>query len=133
MIRRPPRSTRTDTLFPYTTLFRSHIGERAVAGARSRIPGVRSRSIDFRRFLQPQRDALERLSLTTAEWVTEEDRQHLREAANRAARMAAELEAVRARSALLHEQLPAPRTQPTHQPPLIVTLNGPIFLPLHIE
>src|SRR3546814_19032327 len=26
MIRRPPRSTRTDTLFPYTTLFRSDIG-----------------------------------------------------------------------------------------------------------
>src|SRR3546814_1080165 len=28
-IRRPPRSTRTDTLFPYTTLFRSHGGWRA--------------------------------------------------------------------------------------------------------
>src|SRR3546814_15101307 len=27
MIRRPPRSTRTDTLFPYTTLFRSLLGE----------------------------------------------------------------------------------------------------------
>src|SRR3546814_15099341 len=27
MIRRPPRSTRTDTLFPYTTLFRSHLDE----------------------------------------------------------------------------------------------------------
>src|SRR3546814_13536782 len=26
MIRRPPRSTRTDTLFPYTTLFRSWAG-----------------------------------------------------------------------------------------------------------
>src|SRR3546814_8105055 len=26
MIRRPPRSTRTDTLFPYTTLFRSNLG-----------------------------------------------------------------------------------------------------------
>src|SRR3546814_5397840 len=26
MIRRPPRSTRTDTLFPYTTLFRSDVG-----------------------------------------------------------------------------------------------------------
>src|SRR3546814_13652063 len=25
MIRRPPRATRTDTLFPYTTLFRSHL------------------------------------------------------------------------------------------------------------
>src|SRR3546814_18151514 len=30
MIRRPPRSTRTDTLFPYTTLFRSHEVHRAV-------------------------------------------------------------------------------------------------------
>src|SRR3546814_15578928 len=29
MIRRPPRSTRTDTLFPYTTLFRSQ-GKRAL-------------------------------------------------------------------------------------------------------
>src|SRR3546814_4925700 len=29
MIRRPPRSTRTDTLFPYTTLFRSVALERA--------------------------------------------------------------------------------------------------------
>src|SRR3546814_12797940 len=27
MIRRPPRSTRTDTLFPYTTLFRSLVAE----------------------------------------------------------------------------------------------------------
>src|SRR3546814_14348024 len=29
MRRRPPRSTRTDTLFPYTTLFRSHADQRA--------------------------------------------------------------------------------------------------------
>src|SRR3546814_14814907 len=28
MIRRPPRSTLTDTLFPYTTLFRSHACQR---------------------------------------------------------------------------------------------------------
>src|SRR3546814_18635795 len=31
MIRRPPRSTRTDTLFPYTTLFRSPRGQPAPA------------------------------------------------------------------------------------------------------
>src|SRR3546814_8430581 len=43
MIRRPPRSTRTDTLFPYTTLFRSIVrawdagkatGVRAIVGTR---------------------------------------------------------------------------------------------------
>src|SRR3546814_19062264 len=35
MIRRPPRSTRTDTLFPYTTLFRSdhHVGRQAILKA----------------------------------------------------------------------------------------------------
>src|SRR3546814_14562762 len=34
MIRRPPRSTRTDTLFPYTTLFRSQVGFQAQGGKR---------------------------------------------------------------------------------------------------
>src|SRR3546814_3217340 len=33
MIRRPPRSTRTDTLFPYTTLFRSSQVQAPAAGA----------------------------------------------------------------------------------------------------
>src|SRR3546814_2431270 len=32
MIRRPPRSTRTDTLFPYTTLFRSGVGIAGLIG-----------------------------------------------------------------------------------------------------
>src|SRR3546814_14418448 len=46
MIRRPPRSTRTDTLFPYTTLFRSLLlGRQAKdnagsAGARARLDAV---------------------------------------------------------------------------------------------
>src|SRR3546814_15896582 len=34
MIRRPPRSTRTDTLFPYTTLFRSVGAARRLVGGR---------------------------------------------------------------------------------------------------
>src|SRR3546814_4968543 len=32
MIRRPPRSTRTDTLFPYTTLFRSAFAKQNIVG-----------------------------------------------------------------------------------------------------
>src|SRR6056297_1426686 len=40
MIRRPPRSTRTDTLFPYTTLFRSRrrVRRHAVPGRHPRLP-----------------------------------------------------------------------------------------------
>src|SRR3546814_16430455 len=37
MVRRPPGSTRTDTLFPYTTLFRSALGQRGADGGRGRL------------------------------------------------------------------------------------------------
>src|SRR3546814_18579195 len=39
MRRRPPGSTRTDTLFPYTTLFRSHRRRRAGAAEREQLVG----------------------------------------------------------------------------------------------
>src|SRR3546814_5181385 len=48
MMRRPPRSTRTDTLFPYTTLFRSrgaHRPPRSSARHRPRAEGVSQPSI----------------------------------------------------------------------------------------
>src|SRR3546814_4032860 len=41
MIRRPPRPTRTDTLFPYTTLFRSKIVRNTDAHAVLTVPGSR--------------------------------------------------------------------------------------------
>src|SRR3546814_8938748 len=40
MIRRPPRSTRTDTLFPYTTLFRSFAPGRHLAQRPRRLAGI---------------------------------------------------------------------------------------------
>src|SRR3546814_19600452 len=44
MIRRPPRSTRTDTLFPYTTLFRSLSGAPLAALALQRLRDFRAAS-----------------------------------------------------------------------------------------
>src|SRR3546814_2153168 len=59
MIRRPPRSTRTDTLFPYTTLFRSagamaaHRGDDdAPASAAAAAAGARGRSEEHTSELQ---------------------------------------------------------------------------------
>src|SRR3546814_3600981 len=51
MIRRPPRSTRTDTLFPYTTLFRSMMSEETMLNAATRtisdwITNIATRSTD---------------------------------------------------------------------------------------
>src|SRR3546814_16078363 len=46
MIRRPPRSTRTDTLFPYTTLFRSLWRQTLGKAGKRRVFGVGAENND---------------------------------------------------------------------------------------
>src|SRR3546814_9806334 len=56
MIRRPPRSTRTDTLFPYTTLFRSGgsaNGRRRGAGMSNCMPKAQCGAMSCRRCWRP--------------------------------------------------------------------------------
>src|SRR3546814_974776 len=57
MIRRPPRSTRTDTLFPYTTLFRSGEGGALSALALRHAGGADSAAAAARPFKRRQADA----------------------------------------------------------------------------
>src|SRR3546814_916277 len=58
MIRRPPRSTRTDTLFPYTTLFRSKVGCRNDAGMTTGRNPLRRRELSAWTFVAPALAAL---------------------------------------------------------------------------
>src|SRR3546814_7147312 len=61
MIRRPPRSTSTDTLFPYTTLFRSRLAEGGVSQlARKRERGqiVGINQTDSARITHPLRERI---------------------------------------------------------------------------
>src|SRR3546814_11104571 len=66
MIRRPPRSTRTDTLFPYTTLFRSGgddvVADTAVVGARTEMELL----VVAEATLQPHAGELDRLRIGEA-------------------------------------------------------------------
>src|SRR3546814_16688944 len=57
MIRRPPRSTRTDTLFPYTTLFRSTIsnGWRMSTAKCFLKPAMARKNLDVRTYAQATR------------------------------------------------------------------------------
>src|SRR3546814_10217176 len=68
MIRRPPRSTRTDTLFPYTTLFRSVLRRQARLHERGRpdrhpVVGHQCGQVDE----QPQADHRDRSEEHTSE------------------------------------------------------------------
>jgi zinc transporter len=97
---------------------------------RAMIARTRSKAISYRRFVAPQRQALERLAMVEADWLNDDDRLHLREAADRAARMAEELEAIRERAALIHEQLTDLRAEMIDTRTLVISIAALVFLPL---
>jgi len=97
---------------------------------RRKIAEARSDAIVYRRFVAPQREALATLAALKVDWLEEDDRLHLREAADRFARMAEELEAVRERSALIHEQLTDLRAEQIEHRGLLISIIALIFLPL---
>lgn len=102
----------------------------SILATRRRVTEVRSQAISYRRFVAPQRQALERLAAAELDWLDEEDRMHLREAADRAARMAEELEAMRERAALIHEELTDRRAEVIDTRALLISIVALIFLPL---
>lgn len=97
---------------------------------RTTIAHIRTEAIAFRRFVAPGRDALQTLAQLDFDWLAEEDRLHIREAADRFARMTEELEAVRERAALLHEQLTDLRGEQMESRALLLSIVALIFLPL---
>ena len=111
-------------------LIESSVIEEGQSGERRRVAGLRSTAIAYRRFLSPQRQALERLMVLQESWLEPDDRMHLQEAADRCARMVEELEAVRERSALVHEALTDLRAEHMNRQALILAIVALIFLPL---
>ena len=97
---------------------------------RRTIAQVRSQAISYRRFVAPDRDALRTLPNLDFDWLAEDDRLHIVEAADRFARMTEELEAVRERAALLHEQITDLRAEQVDQRALLISVVAFIFLPL---
>jgi zinc transporter len=108
----------------------SDLEPRQVYKLRTTIASIRSEAITYRRFVAPDRDALVTLAHLDFDWLAEEDRLHIREAADRFSRMTEELEAVRERAALLHEQLTDMRGEQMEVRALILSIVALIFLPL---
>jgi zinc transporter len=98
--------------------------------SRRTITKVRTDAIAFRRFVAPDRDALLALANMDFDWLSQDDRIHINEAANKFARMAEELEAVRERAALLHEQITDLRAEQLDARGLQLSVTAFIFLPL---
>jgi len=97
---------------------------------RRNVTKVRVAAIGYRRFLAPQRAALEKLAALPCAWLQDDDRLHLTSAADRAARMAEELESIRERAALMHEALTDLRSEQIDNRALIIAVVAMVFLPL---
>jgi len=97
---------------------------------RRTVTHVRAQSIGYRRFLAPQRSAREKLAQLPGGWLGDDDRLHLTAAADRAARMAEELESIRERAALTHEALTDLRAEQIDQRALVISIVAMVFLPL---
>lgn len=97
---------------------------------RRHVTRVRVAAIGYRRFLNPQRAALEKLAALPAAWLQDDDRLHLNSAADRAARMAEELESIRERAALMHEALTDLRAEQLDTRSLVIAIAAMVFLPL---
>jgi zinc transporter len=97
---------------------------------RRKVNHVRSRAISYRRFVSPQRTALDRLANEPCDWLDEDDRLHLRDAADRFARMAEELESIRERAAIVHDELTDLRAEQLDSRGLVIAIVAFVFLPL---
>ncbi|MFM7348437.1 MAG: CorA family divalent cation transporter [Erythrobacter sp.] len=102
----------------------------AIYALRRKIAPLRSQAISLRRFVAPGRDALEDLAQLGFDWISKDNKMHLREASDRFARMAEELDAVRDRAALIHEQVTDLRSEKIDQRSLVIAVVAFIFLPL---
>ncbi len=97
---------------------------------RRSVATARSEAIEYRRFVAPQRIALERLAALEFDWLEADDRLQLNEAADRFARMAEELESIRERAGLMSEQITDLRAELIDIRSLWLSIAALIFLPL---
>lgn len=103
---------------------------RGHAQLRADISGLRRQVIGLRRYLTPQRDAMGRLPAERVSWFSELDRLRLREIADRITRYAEDLDAMRERLAVTHEELLSRLSEQTNRRMYILSLAAALFLPL---
>jgi len=98
--------------------------------ARPLVSELRRTAIMLRRYLAPQRDALNSLSQQKLPWITQDDQLRLRDSADQATRVTEELDAVRERCAIVKDQLTDLRAEQMNNNMMILAVLSAVFLPL---
>ncbi|NJO38269.1 MAG: zinc transporter ZntB [Rhizobiales bacterium] len=106
------------------------IVDEAVEIPRRHLADVRRVAIVLRRYMFPQRDALTTLEVEDLSWLTDRDRSRLREAAERVTRLAEDLDSIRDRAQVIHDQVMERRAEVMNRQMLVLSIAAAMFLPL---
>jgi zinc transporter len=91
---------------------------------------LRKQTIAIRRYLAPQREALNRLITEKLSWLTSSYQMQLREISDRLVRHIEDIDAVRERAALAQEELLSLVSEQMNERMYVLSLVAAIFLPL---
>lgn len=97
---------------------------------RQRLSLLRRQIAHVRRFLAPQRDALDRLNRQSYEWLKEADANSLRQEADRITRYLEDLDLAKERAIVLQEELLSQIAQEQNARMYVLSVVAAIFLPL---
>ncbi len=100
------------------------------AKVRRQLSTIRRETIVLRRYLAPQREAMYRLYDEKISWLEEKDRLHSREVTDHLLRYIENLDSIRERAAVIHEELVSNLSEQLNSRMYLLSLITTIFLPL---
>ena len=97
---------------------------------RLRLGSLRRQVIELRRYIGPQRDAMAALQVKKTSWLGDDDKIRLREVSDHITRFVENLDSIRDRAAILHEEFVGRLSDSINQRIYILSVMASIFLPL---
>ncbi|RCW47741.1 zinc transporter ZntB [Halanaerobium sp. MA284_MarDTE_T2] len=97
---------------------------------RSQLSEKRRKTIIIRRYIVPQRELMARLYREKIPWLTEANKEYIYEFSDRTIRLLEELDNIRDRAALIHEEINNRINDQMNRTMYILSIVGSIFLPL---
>ncbi|MGC9386209.1 MAG: CorA family divalent cation transporter [Hydrogenovibrio sp.] len=97
---------------------------------KSELAALRRQTITIKRYLAPKREAMGRLLIERVSWLTPQHRMHLREVKDRLIRHIEDIDAVRERTAVAHEELLSRASEQLSERMYILAIVTAVFLPL---
>ncbi len=97
---------------------------------RQQLAQIRRQAITLRRYIGPQRDAVNQLGALGFTWMPDNERSQCRELSDRITRHVEDLDALRERAAIVQEELASRQAESMNRTMYILSLVAGIFLPL---